>query len=546
MAIVVLSFPGAASVPALSVRHFDIAEGLSMPFEAVILAASPDPDIDFDLLVGKPAACRIDRGALGARAWSGVCSSVQQIETEADGLSLYAIRIVPRLWLLSQRRNHRVFQHLSTIGIARALLAEWGIEATLRLDEASFPRHEYRVQYGESDLAFLSRLLEDAGVSYFFEAEGDETRLVLASAPERGEPTGAPLAYASQPSLATSVPYLTDARVGFEVRPGAVAIDDFDLRKPLFRLSYEAGPGEAKLTHRIYAPGIAIVDTDAPQPGATDTPVADDRSRARTDDREGHAIAGRLLEALRSGRCTLGFSTNLATLAPGSVFSIEGAPRPELGPDQRFCVISTSLEGLADGEWKIAVVAAFASARVTPALATPRPRIEGLQSAVVVGPDGEDIHVDELGRVRLRFPWDREANQSIERSPWVRVADGWAGAGWGMIAVPRVGQEVLVDFFEGGPDQRSSWAARTMRRRRTRSRCQGAPRRACGAAARRRGRAGTTRSRSTTAAATSWSTCNRSAIWRRWRGAIWSRRPPASTARSSEATSRPRSPARTA
>ena len=149
MANLELSFPGVAAAPGLSVRHFDIVEGLSMPFEAMLVAASSDPDLDFELVLGKPARCRIDGGTLGTRTWTGVCSSIEQTETDPDGATLYVVRVVPRLWLLSQRRGQRLFQHLSTPSIARALLAEWGIEATLRLDEPSFPRHELRVQYGD-------------------------------------------------------------------------------------------------------------------------------------------------------------------------------------------------------------------------------------------------------------------------------------------------------------------------------------------------------------------------------------------------------------
>src|SRR4051794_18650626 len=98
MANIELSFPGTEAV-ALSVRHFDIVEGLSMPFEAMLVAASPDPDIDFELVVGKAARCRVDRGPLGARTWTGVCSFIEQMEAEPGGLSTYAVRVVPRLWL---------------------------------------------------------------------------------------------------------------------------------------------------------------------------------------------------------------------------------------------------------------------------------------------------------------------------------------------------------------------------------------------------------------------------------------------------------------
>src|SRR5690348_9305205 len=148
MANVEIVFPGAPALD-LSVRHFDVSEGLSRPFEAMIVAVSPDPDLDFEALIGAPVRARLDGGPRGARTWAGVCAFVDQMESEADGLSHYAFRVVPSLWLLGLRRSHRVFQDLSTPGIARALLREHRIEATMRLDERRFPAHEYRVQYGE-------------------------------------------------------------------------------------------------------------------------------------------------------------------------------------------------------------------------------------------------------------------------------------------------------------------------------------------------------------------------------------------------------------
>src|SRR6185437_10585810 len=141
MANVEIAFPGAPALD-LSVRHFDVSEGLSRPFEAMIVAASHDPDLDFEYLIGAPVRCRIDGGPGGARTWAGVCSFVDQMETEPDGLTHYAFRVVPSLWLLSLRRNHRVFQNLSATGIARALLREHRVEATLRVDERRFPAYE--------------------------------------------------------------------------------------------------------------------------------------------------------------------------------------------------------------------------------------------------------------------------------------------------------------------------------------------------------------------------------------------------------------------
>ncbi|MFT3771028.1 MAG: type VI secretion system tip protein TssI/VgrG [Minicystis sp.] len=441
----------------LSVRGVDIVEGLSMPFEVALLVMSADADLDFSRIIGQEASLRLGHGRLGSRAWTGVCSFIEQTDVETAGLSTYTLRIVPRLWLLSQRVNHRVFQHQTALETVRALLEEHGIEITARVTEENLARHETRVQYGESDLDFVSRLLEEAGLGYYF----DDTiqgpaQLVITDAPERAEPRHASIPFTSEPSPTIAHPFAADVHVAHEMKPGAVTIADFDFRRPRFPVVYhseQAGPGEPRLERYDYAPGAGLAELPAASTKASDTPVADDHGYARTSETQGYALAERRLAALREGRRRVEITTNLVDLSPGTVFSISGAPRPELAGDQRLLVVQTNIDGRIDQAWTVRVVASFASAKVRPPRRVPWPRIEGLQSAIVVGPPGEEIHTDEHGRVRVRFHWDREAALDDRAFAWVRVAEGWAGAGFGMIAIPRVGQEVLVSFYEGNPDQ---------------------------------------------------------------------------------------------
>ncbi|APR80422.1 Putative vgr related protein [Minicystis rosea] len=441
----------------LSVRRVDIVEGLSMPFEVALLVMSADADLDFTRILGQDASLHLNNGRLGSRSWTGVCSFVEQTDAEPAGLSTYTLRIVPRLWLLSQRTNHRVFQHQTALETVRALLKEHGIEITARVTEENLARHEIRVQYGETDLDFVSRLLEEAGLGYYF----DETiegpgKLVITDAPERAEPRSHSIPFTSEPSPTIAHPFAADVHVALEVKPGAVTIADFDFRRPRFPVVYhseQAGPGEARLERYTYAPGSGLAELPAAANKANDTPVADDHGYARTSEAQGYALAERRQAALREGRRRVEITTNLVDLSPGTVFSISGAPRPELAHDQRLLVVQTNIDGRVDQAWTVHVVASFATAKVRPPRRVPWPRIEGLQSAIVVGPAGEEIHTDEHGRVRVRFHWDREAALDDRAFAWVRVAEGWAGAGFGMIAIPRVGQEVLVSFYEGNPDQ---------------------------------------------------------------------------------------------
>jgi type VI secretion system secreted protein VgrG len=172
MALLELSFPDSPPDAAgLSVRHFEVHEGLSALFEIALLVASPSPSVDLEQLVGKPARFSVEGGDLGRRSWAGICFGAELLDVEetSAGLSTYRISVAPTLWLLTQRVNHRIFQHLSAPEIAVQLLREWEVPVELRVDLERFRRLEYRVQYGESDFAFLSRILEEAGISYFFE-----------------------------------------------------------------------------------------------------------------------------------------------------------------------------------------------------------------------------------------------------------------------------------------------------------------------------------------------------------------------------------------
>ncbi|MFS8068677.1 MAG: type VI secretion system Vgr family protein, partial [Byssovorax sp.] len=386
------SFPGHG----LSVRAVSIAEGLSTPFEVALAMMSPESDLDFERLIGAEASFRMDSGPLGQRAFSGVVSFVELVDVEAGALSTYTLRIVPRLWLLSQKRGHRILQHQTALEMVRALLAEWKIEVTTLVTEEHLARHEVRVQYGETDLELFDRLLEEAGISYFFDDQrGDgASHLVLADAPERAETRRAGVTFTSEPSPTWELPFVADVRVAHEVKNGLVTIADFDFRRPDYALIYRAeaaGPGEAKMERYSYAPGSALADVPAASNMATDTPVADDQSRARADEHQGDELAERRLQAVREDRRRVELGSSLLDLAPGAVFTIAGAPRPEIAEDQRLLVTGTNIEGRIDQAWAVHVVAAFAAAKVRPPRRVSWPRIDGIQSAVVVGPPGEEI-----------------------------------------------------------------------------------------------------------------------------------------------------------
>ncbi|WP_437980740.1 type VI secretion system Vgr family protein [Sorangium sp. So ce117] len=457
-----LSF--ASKEASLSVRRFSVQERMSSLFEVSVLAVSGRDDLDLDGLVGKAAAFKVESGTVHplspARVWAGLCADMEQVKAESTGLSTYQLRIVPWLFRTTLRSNSRIFQHLTIPEIVLRILGEWEIQPAVLLG-AKYPTYEYRVQYGETDFAFLSRLLEEAGISYYFahdaENEGEGTalsRLILSDAPQNDEARrGPPIPYADNPNEAARREFVTEVVVRHEVRPARVTLRDVDFRtRPDVRLVADAEMGAGdELRYEQFPAHPAAFVVEGGKGG--ESPVADDRGIARVDLAEAKALAARSLERERSGRRSVRFRTNVLDLAPGTVFSITHHPREELARDRGLLVVASTFEGDHDGEWTTRGDAVFTSEPYRPASQTAKPCVAGVQSAIVVGPPGEEIHTDEFGRVRVQFPWDREGRSDDTSSCWIRVSQGWAGGGYGMMVIPRVGQEVLVEFCHGDPDR---------------------------------------------------------------------------------------------
>ena len=462
MTILGLSFAGGEE--SLSVRRFAVNEAISSLFTVSIWARSESPAIDLEAIVGRPASLRVVSGMLhaqqgGARLWTGICSHMEQVRgvTPQPGekpLSTYYLRIVPALWLLTQRRNYRTFQHLSIPDISDELLGEWGLETAWKVDRARYPKLEYKVQYGESDHAFLTRLWEEAGIAFTFPDDDKAgSTLTLSDSLHLTPPRpGAPIDYVDNPGESSEREFVTNVRLAHDVLPGAYTIRDYDFRNPAFQLigdpPKEKAP-EDKYEQYHYQPGAFLIETGK----GGGTPSADDKGIARYDAPFGKDRAARALAGERVDKRTISLTTNTIDLWPGVVFSMANHPHPEIDDAAKLLVSEFSVEGSPDGEWTMSALALFAEVPYRPPLRTPKPPVNGVQSATVVGPKGQEIHTDEFGRVRVQFPWDREGTEDDSSSCWIRVSQGWAGTGYGMIIIPRIGQEVLVGFLEGDPDQ---------------------------------------------------------------------------------------------
>ncbi len=438
----------------LAVRHFQVRESLHDLFRVELEVETHDRDLDLEALIGAGARFSLQRAeGLPRRSWEGLITSCEHLEIADDVIASYRLVIHPTLWLLTQRRNYRIFQQSSDPDIALKVLADWGLTPLRAYDDDLYPGRKYRVQYAESDFAFVRRLLEDAGITFMFTEHEGKTRLSLSDAPHRASVRPVPVHYENRPSGELLKEVATAVRVRRTLRPGRYTQRDVDYRRPPeFPLMAHASGG-SELEHRLerfhHNYGAFLFSAA----GDDASPVADDRGAARTDLVVGERQVARRLAAKRTEARRCHFVTTAHDLAPGVVFSFGAHPRRDLSESERLLVIAGELRGSAIGDWTHEVESCFASEPYHPPLSTPKPRTHGVESATVVGPDHDDIHTDEFGRVRVHFHWDREGRHDPDASCWIPVSQPWGGAGFGGVNIPRVGQEVLVDFLGADPDR---------------------------------------------------------------------------------------------
>jgi type VI secretion system secreted protein VgrG len=440
-----------ASKDGLDVREYSVHQAMNALFTVTVTAMSPNPDIDFEEVIGKEASFTLHgRGADGGRTLRGICTEFHQIRVEDKGLTTYHLRIAPKLWLASQRRNHRIFQVKTELDIAKQILDEWGIDHVEKLDN-QYKTRKYRVQYGETDLAFFSRMLEEAGISFFFVDLEGKTKMVLSDAPQHAKERANAIAFRDEPSVADRE-HVTKVRVSRHVRPGKLTLSDYDYRKSAdYPLAASASSGgvEEGLESYHFVPGAFNFEGE----GIDGTPYADDRGMHRTDEGEGSKLAQKRLHAARGDASVATFYTNVIDVAPGTVMRVLDHPQRALGDDKKLLVLQSRISGRHNTEMSHYVEVRGADQPYCPPLKVQKPKVSGVENATVVGPPGEEIHTDEFGRVRVQFHWDREGQRDNKSSCWIHVSQTWGGAGYGGSNLPRVGQEVIVDFLGGDPDR---------------------------------------------------------------------------------------------
>jgi type VI secretion system secreted protein VgrG len=439
----------------LDVRHVEAHEAISTPFEVLTVAVSRSPDIDVRGLIWTPAELLLRAGWAhveggGARLWSGYIEHCGLVAVEPTGLSTYVLKVVPRLAMLGHNRDRRVFHRQTAPQIIGSVLGEWGIEHEWRVDRGLFPVLEYRVQYDESDLAFVNRQCEENGLSYLFEPRQEgAAMLVFTDDPAMGPLRPAAIPFDAEPNMSAEREFLTALQLAQQAGPVTVIVRDKDFRNPARFVESSAqldAPPSARAAKFEAHVGSTRIHTW--HPPADGSPPAG--RGERHDVRAAAQLAENIALADAAHAFTITGETNVLGLYPGQVFSVDNHPHPALAPERRLLVTAYDFKADHDKEWRPSITAASADAPFKPLRKTPRPHVYGIQSAEIVGPEGSETHVDVHGRVLARFPWNRAEGES---SCWMRVSRSYTAPGSGMHVTPRVGTEVLVQFFDGNPDE---------------------------------------------------------------------------------------------
>lgn len=413
---------------------------ISQPFRFDLLLSSDKTDLAAESVLGTGLTVTVTGEP--KRHFHGIVAAFGLAELR-DDQAIYRVTVVPWLWLLSLHTDNRIFQNLSVVEIVKKVFSAYPDAAFEMRLRKSYPPREYCVQYGESDLNFVQRLLEHEGIFYLFEHEDGAHRMILVdgNAALKPVPGDGKLPYEGDNRISfREGDFITGWRPLAHVRPGAFTQTDYDFEKPSADLMTKAvapiGHKADRAEHYHY-PGTYV-----------DLGRGDRLTAIRLEEQQAPHIR---IEATGTAR----------TLWSGRTFGLELFPREAENDD--YLVLRTAYrlwddqyrsgQERADLGFEVSVTLAPARIAYRPERRTPRPVMRGPQTAQVVGPAGEEIFTDKYARVKVQFHWDREGRRDENTTCFIRVSQTWAGAGWGFIQIPRIGQEVIVDFLEGDPDQ---------------------------------------------------------------------------------------------
>ena len=425
----------------LLLRGFKGTEGISRLFRFELDFLSENSSISFSDIVGKNVTISLRQGDGTYRYLNGIISRFAQHATEEEFTS-YSAEMVPWLWFLTRDADCRIFQNKSIPDILTQVFSDLGFNDYTNSLQGSYDPREYCVQYRESSFHFVSRLMEEYGVFYFFKHQQGKHTLVLAdtSTSHSSCPGQSMVRYVAV-SGGPQEDVITGWQIEEELRTGKYSLEDYNFQTPSTNLMvneptvYEVG-GNSKFEIYDY-PGEYLTK------GAGES-----LAKVRMQEEEAEHLV-----AHGTSQCRMFVS--------GYKFTLEEHPRKDMNTDYVLTEIQHSAITDSYGSLKSPQGESYSntftciplSVPVRPLRVTPRPTVKGPQTAVVAGPSGEEIYTDKYGRVKVQFFWDRLGKKNENSSCWIRVSQSWAGKNWGAVFLPRIGQEVIVDFLEGDPDQ---------------------------------------------------------------------------------------------
>jgi type VI secretion system secreted protein VgrG len=422
-----------------AVQGFHLEEKISVSPEGNFWLVSED-EIDFNEVIHQECLFTIN-GKSDDRYFHGIINHFM-LTGKTGRFYFYQASVAPFIWFLSLNKDYRILQRMTTEEIVTNVLEENHISSDcfeFRLAK-QYKQRRYCTQYGESDLHFISRLLEEDGIFYYFEHSEDGHLLVLADDSAAYQPiTGEiEIGFHHDSGMVADKEVIDSFGYVRSVKPGTVTHTGYNFKRPSLSLKVDAR-GDRHQNYELYEyPG----DYGLPEDGK-------ERTQMRLEEKK-------TMEESAQG------TSNCERFTAGCTFEITEHDFEPL--NKEYLLVSVMHEGSQshiagefsgiDGDYSYSneFLAIPADVTLRPKKTFEKPYVRGLQTAVVTGPEGEEIHTDEYGRIKVRFHWDREGKNDDRSSCWLRTCQPWSGNGWGFVSLPRVGDEVLVDFINGDPD----------------------------------------------------------------------------------------------
>ncbi|UWQ81362.1 type VI secretion system tip protein VgrG (plasmid) [Leisingera sp. S132] len=464
---------GTYSTDGLMMSRAIVREGLSKLTETTIEFAATKKQPNLQDLVGKQMNVHVMRQQT-EHQFNGMCVSVEYLGFR-NGYEMYVAEVRPWFWMLTRTADLRVFQEKTTVEIIKEVFNDHGFSDFSDKLSETYEKREYCLQYRESDHDFLCRLMEEEGIYFYFDSVAGDTaveKLVLCDGVSAHSPIkgGSDIEFhARDDSDRRREEHISEWAKDERITRGKVTLNDFDFLTPSADLKAASSIPKGKHSFK-------------------DFEVYDYQGHYRKNSGLGNKLARVRMEAEAIKHITWRGASSVATLGTGSTFKLKKHPVAE--NNKEYLVInaehhvkvawdygereSQKTEQIATKgamrrdlkarnmdvpeEMEHDVYASTFSAilkadQFRAPLVTPWPEVQGLQTATVVGPSGEEIHTDVHGRIKVQFHWDREGKKNETSSCFVRVVTPWSGKNWGMVAVPRIGQEVVVQFEDGNPDR---------------------------------------------------------------------------------------------